>query len=74
MLKTLDPRNKPRWKEHVASLLHAYNCTQHESTRYSPFYLMFGHTPRLAIDVFLGHEKECGGSSGILATIGSWQP
>ena len=58
MLKTLDPQNKPRWKEHVASLVHAYNCTQHESTRYSPFYLMFGRTPRLAIDVFLGHEKE----------------
>lgn len=58
MLKTLDPRNKPRWKEHVASLVHAYNCTQHESTHYSPFYLMFGRTPRLAIDVFLGHNQE----------------
>ena len=57
MFKTLDPRNKPRWKEHVASLVHAYNCTQHESTRYSPFYLMFGRTPRLAIGVFLDTRR-----------------
>ena len=54
MLKTLDPLQKPRWKEHVTTLVHAYNCTKHESTQYSPFYLMFGQQPHLLIDVFLG--------------------
>jgi transposase InsO family protein len=56
MLKTLDPAKKPRWKDHVASLVHAYNCTRHESTKHSPFFLMFGRQPRLALDVFLGRE------------------
>lgn len=58
MLKTLDPSQKPRWREHVASLVHAYNCCRHESTQHTPFYLMFGRQPRLAIDVFLGLDPD----------------
>ena len=58
MLKTLDPIQKPRWKEHVTALVHAYNCTKHESTQYSPFYLMFGRQPRLPINVFLGVDPD----------------
>ena len=37
MLGTLDPNLKPRWHEYVDTMTHAYNCTQHDSTGYSPY-------------------------------------
>ena len=33
MLQTLTDREKERWKEHLPQMIHAYNCTRHESTR-----------------------------------------
>ena len=54
MLGTLDPEQKVDWKSHIGSLVHAYNCTRHDSTGYAPYYLMFVRKPRLALDVTLG--------------------
>ncbi|MCG8034843.1 MAG: DDE-type integrase/transposase/recombinase, partial [Candidatus Thiodiazotropha taylori] len=54
MLGTLEEYQKSDWKAHVPTLVHAYNATFHDTTRYSPYFLMFGRHPRLAIDAFLG--------------------
>ena len=54
MLGTLEENQKEDWKSYVAPLVHSYNSTRHDSTGYSPFYLMFGRHPRLAVDAYLG--------------------
>lgn len=54
MIGTLEEHQKADWKAHIPSLVHAYNCTRHESTGLTPYYLMFGRHPRLAVDAFLG--------------------
>ena len=60
MLGTLEPAKKQDWKSQVGPLVHAYNCTRHDTTGYSPYMLMFGREPRLALDVVLGliNDKE----------------
>ena len=44
---------------HVRTLVHAYNATIHNSTGFSPYFILFGRHPRLAIDAFLGITPEC---------------
>ena len=54
MLGTLENHKKEDWKSYVAPLVHSYNATKHPSTGFSPYFLMFGRHPRLAIDAYLG--------------------
>ena len=51
------------WKAHLSSMTHAYNCTQHPSTTYSPYFLMFGRQPRLPIDFEMGLSVDVLGDS-----------
>ena len=58
MLGTLDPIKKTDWKLYVSLLVHAYNCTRHETTGHSPFFLMFGRHPRLPINMALDMDLQ----------------
>ena len=54
MLGTLELSKKKDWKSYLAPVVHAYNAARHTSTKYTPFFLLFGREPRLPIDVVLG--------------------
>lgn len=58
MLGTLSTEEKLDWKKHISRLVHAYNCTRHDTTGFAPFFLMFGRHPRLPIDLILGTKLE----------------
>ena len=63
MLGTLSGHDKIDWKAHLSSMTHAYNCTQHPSTTYSPYFLMFGRQPRLPIGFEMGLPVDVLGDS-----------
>ena len=51
MIGKLDPEKRRKWLAHIGSIIIAYNSTRSLVTGYSPYYLMFGHRPRLPIDL-----------------------
>lgn len=51
MIRALAPEAKIDWPRRLQTLTFMYNSTTHETTGYAPFYLMFGRTPRLPVDV-----------------------
>ena len=53
MLRTLEQDQKRDWKAFIPQLVHSYNCTRHHTTLRTPYYLMFGREPRLAVDALL---------------------
>ena len=51
MIRTFPPKSKAKWPQMLQLLTFCYNCTEHETTGFAPFYLMFGRVPRLPVDV-----------------------
>lgn len=54
MIRSLPPRSKAKWPQMLNTLTFAYNCTIHETTGFPPFFLMYGRTPRLPVDLMFG--------------------
>ena len=58
MLGTLENEKKVDWKNHIPTLIHAYNCMPHDTTGFSPHYLMFGREPRLPVDIAFNLDND----------------
>ena len=54
MLGTLPTHAKKNWQEWIATLTHADNCTVSLVTGFSPYFLMFGRTPKISQDIEVG--------------------
>ena len=59
MIGKLDLEKRRKWPAHIGSIIIAYNSTRSLVTGYSLSYLMFGHRPRLPIDLlFPTHQMQ----------------
>ena len=51
MIAKMDPEKRAKWPSHLGPILIAYNATRSLITGYSPYFLMFGHQPRLPVNL-----------------------
>ena len=72
MLQTLLETQKSHWKDHLQKMVHAYHCMRHESTRFSPFYLLFGRHPWLPIDLVLNMNDTSASHASHTQYVSKW--
>ena len=58
MLRTHSESQKHKWKDSLNKVVHVYNSNRNDATGFSPFYLLFGHSPRLPVDLMFGLSRE----------------
>ena len=73
MLRTLPEKFKTSWKDHVSKLSYAYNCTRHATTGSSPYYLLFGRSPCLPIDLLFNVSREEKKSASLPEYVKKWK-
>ena len=54
LAKTIGEGNQQNWDIYLPKALLAYRTSLHEVTGFTPYHLVFGHSPQLPIDVMLG--------------------
>ena len=54
MLATVINDHQTDWDLHLPKMLFAYCTALHAATGFSPFHIVFGHSPTLPVDVMLG--------------------
>ena len=58
MLAKVVTDNQKDWDKHLPQVLFAYRTSLHETTKYTPYFLNFGRSPTLPVDIMLGRERE----------------
>ena len=58
MLRTLPESQKHKWKGSLNKVVDTYNSSRNDATGFSPFYLLFGRSPRLPVDLMFGLSRE----------------
>ena len=58
--------NQADWDTHIPKALFAYQTAVHGFT---PFLLLFGHTPNLPVDIMLGQQPSVSNSRGTISNI-----
>ena len=58
MQGTLSNENKRNWKEFVPTIVHGYNCMKSTAMDFSPYYLIYGHTSCLLLDLYFGIQTQ----------------
>ena len=72
MLQTLPDLKIRKWDESLNKMIHAYNCTKDEVTGYPPYYLLFGRTSRLPINLVFNLNQD-GAKEEYNTYVQNWQ-
>eukprot|EP00731_Ephydatia_muelleri_P017867 Em0010g965a len=60
MLSKVDEEHQKEWDCHLQKVLFSFRTAVHESTGYTPLFVMSGRSPNLPIDVLLGRAQTQG--------------